>query len=789
MFLRILKRDLKRKRTMNIILLLFVILASMFVASGLNNVITVMNGTGYYFEKAGLGDYVVITMGKNAVGNISKFLDKESEVTDYKIEGVIWGSKDNIYLNNGDKADTKNSLLIQSIEESKINFFDMDNKKIKTVKKGHVYMSGEFISKNHLKVGDEITLKHSGTELKLIVDGKAKDALLGSDFMGNSRMLLSETDTQTLLANEKIYKGYRGEIAYIDTTDVTKLSSALVTVPNVSLSDPISLIKMCYVMDLIVAFITLIMSVCLILVSFAVLKFSISFSIDEEYREIGVMKAIGIGNRKIRNLYIIKYLMLATFGAVIGLFVSIPFGNILLKSVTNNMVLGNDFGIYINIIGVLLVVLCILSFAYVCTGKVKKLSPVDAIRSGQTGERYKKKTIYRIGKSHVSPSCYMALNDVISSPRRFLIIILSFFICTLFVLMLVNDTNTMDSDKLIYSFCSTKSDLYVTDVNKSLELMKSDDKADVQDYLTEMSDKLTDEGMPSTVCVETQYKYIVNFDGKDYYLNCQQGIGTKSKDYKYTEGTAPQNANEIAITPKVSKLIGAKIGDTVTVNIGNEKLKCMVTAYMDTFNQLGELIKLHEDAPADFNNCSSMVQFQISFTDSPSKDEIENRKARIKKLYDNDEIMNAKEYCKDTVGVVDTMKSVQLMLLIITIVVVLLVTILMEMAFISDERGQIAILKAIGFKDKDIIKWHIVRFGFTTLIAVLLAGVLSIPATKILTSPIFGMMGNNHIEFNIVPWQVFGLYPAIVIVATLLSAFAAAQYTRIIKSSDTAYIE
>ena len=60
MFLRILKLDLKKKKGMNILLLLFIILASIFSASGLNNVVTVINGTDYYFDKAGVGDYVVI---------------------------------------------------------------------------------------------------------------------------------------------------------------------------------------------------------------------------------------------------------------------------------------------------------------------------------------------------------------------------------------------------------------------------------------------------------------------------------------------------------------------------------------------------------------------------------------------------------------------------------------------------------------------------------------------------------------------------------------------------------
>ena len=41
MYADILKRDLKRKRAMNIILLVFVILATMFVSSSVNNIINV----------------------------------------------------------------------------------------------------------------------------------------------------------------------------------------------------------------------------------------------------------------------------------------------------------------------------------------------------------------------------------------------------------------------------------------------------------------------------------------------------------------------------------------------------------------------------------------------------------------------------------------------------------------------------------------------------------------------------------------------------------------------------
>ena len=71
MFLHILKKDLKRNKTMNVILFLFIVLASIFVASGLNNLVSVMNGTGYYLEQAGVGDYNVIVRntGDNTAPN------------------------------------------------------------------------------------------------------------------------------------------------------------------------------------------------------------------------------------------------------------------------------------------------------------------------------------------------------------------------------------------------------------------------------------------------------------------------------------------------------------------------------------------------------------------------------------------------------------------------------------------------------------------------------------------------------------------------------------------------
>ena len=787
MFLRILKKDLIRKKTMNIILFLFIVLATMFVASGINNVVTVMNGTDYYLDKAGVGDYIILTQGEGAVGALDEMLETEEAIKGYRLEQIVLGSLNYMTKADGGELDSNNLAIYQSVEGAAITFFDRENEPITEIEPGHMYATGNIMEKNNLQPGDVMRLDHNGVELEFVLDGMAKDALLGSDFMGNTRFLMSDADMQKLLANETISELYRGEICYIDTDDVTAIKIAMADVTNIGFDGTRSVIKLTYVMDMIVAFVVLILSVCLIIVSFVVLKFTITFTITEEFREIGVMKAIGLSNRKIRSLYIVKYLLMSVLGAAVGFFASIPFGKLLLNSVSKKMVLGNDNALLINFLGSVLVVWLILLFAYLCTGKVKKATPVDAIRSGQTGERYKNKTALRIQKCPTGNALFMAMNDVLSSPKRFLSIIISFGLCTLFVLLLVNTTATLKSDKLVYTF-GTKSDLYLQD-SKVAEDINEKTKEEMLMNMDEMAEELTKDGMPAQLVFELIYNYPITFRENDFMLTCQQGLNTKTSEYVYIEGVVPESADEISITPQIAEMLGAKIGDVITIHFGEQDVDCMVTAYHQTMNQMGEIIRLHEDAPTDSKFVVGSLHYQINFLDDPDAAEIELRKERVKELFDNDKVMNAAEFCMDCTQVADTMESVQFLLLGITLVVVILVTILMERSFIADEKSQIAILKAIGFKDSAILKWHVYRFGLVALVAVILAAVCSIPMTNLCVDPIFGMMGAVDVEYNIDPLQIFLLYPGAVLAMTVLVAWLTALYTKTIKSSDTANIE
>ena len=80
MYLQILKKDLKRKKAMNVILLVFIILASMFVSSGVNNIISVTTALDDYLEMADAPDYLAATMNKSGAVDIDEILNSAASV-------------------------------------------------------------------------------------------------------------------------------------------------------------------------------------------------------------------------------------------------------------------------------------------------------------------------------------------------------------------------------------------------------------------------------------------------------------------------------------------------------------------------------------------------------------------------------------------------------------------------------------------------------------------------------------------------------------------------------------
>ncbi len=790
MFFNILKRDLKRKRVMNIILLLFIILSSMFVASSVNNISTVASSLENYFKEADAPDYFAATMDKSSPEPIENVLDSIEEINSYGIEHILYGSSDNVLYKNEPLKNLNNTTVIMSFEDREINYFDTNNEIINEVEKGKVLVSGKFLKKNDLKIGDKLTFTFSNKSVELELAGSFKDAVLGSDMMGMYRFLLNDDD-YNILEESDMYNDYAGCLLYIKTDNIKAIDQALGEGnTNVIFNGSISMVRTTYVMDMIIAGVLLVVSVCLILIAFVVLSFTISFTLTEEYREIGVMKAIGIKNNKIRFLYLIKYFTLAVIGSIIGLIISVPFSNMLLKSVSEVIVMKNDNLVIINVICSILVVVVIMLFSYLCTKKVKKYSPVDAIRSGTTGERFNKKSVLKLNKSKLKPTGFMALNDVVSSPKRFIIVKLIYGLCLLLLLVIVNTVNTLKSGSLVTSFGITQSDLYYINDAKQMTFIKENGRDELLDYMDDISNTLKENDMEADCIFEIIYKLSLSYKDSSCKSQTLQGVNTTTDMYSYYEGSAPQSINEIAITPLIAEKLNAKIGDTITIHLPTGDKEFIISALFQSMNNQGEGVRIHEDLEIDLIHSVGSFAVQINFKDECSDKEIKNRIKKLEEIYTEGDIKTAGEYVETMVGVVDTLNSVKLLIIAVVVIVVMLVTVLMELSFITKEKSEIAILKAMGFKKSSIIKWHALRFVIITVIASLLAILLSYPATYLSITPIFKMMGAYFgVKYKINFLEIGLIYPLMILAVSIISATITALYTNKIKASDASSIE
>ncbi len=790
MYLNILKRDLKRKKTMNIILLLFIIIATTFVSSSINNMVSISTALDNYFEISNAPDYTVVTLQKGTTEDVKDVLDSIEAVDSYGMEEFLIVAYNEFEFHSSD-IEAGGSYFLQSFDEMQLNIFDDDNNKITELNEGEMIVPKKLMNTLELEVGDKITINFAGVKETFTIVESSKDVLFGGTGISFNRMLISQSDYDKFALGNEQADLFKGNISYVTTDDVKAVEQEINNRDcGITLAGDQTVFTKVYTMDMVVSGILLVVSICLIIISFVVLRFTIGFTLSEEYREIGVMKAIGIKNVKIRGLYMVKYLALALIGASVGFALSIPFGNMLLSSASEYIIIENSNALTLNIVCSLFIVALTLLFCFNCTGKAKKFTPVDAIRNGETGKRYKRKGLLKLSKTHLKPSGFLSLNDVISNIKRFVIIILTFAVCLSLVLIMVNSSNTLKGDSIISFFGMVDCDLIYSDDQKQMSYMVEDGREDLKKDLEEVEKILAENDMPANCYYEVLFKFTATYKDANIKSYAFQGVNTTTDQYVYNEGTAPQNTNEIAMTKIIADKLGVEIGDTVTLTQMEGEKEYIVTGLFQTMMNMGEGIRMHEDVDLNYLQASGCMAYQIDFTDNPSKAEFETRKDEIKDLLNVEKVYTITEYSNNMTGVVGMIDGMTFMILGVAMIIIILITVLMERSFIAKERGEIALLKAIGFKDSSIIMWHSLRFVIVSIISTIISLATLIPFTNLAVGPIFTMMGAGYgMEYVIDPIAVFMVYPLIVVATTLISVILTALHIRTIKSSEISGIE
>ena len=783
MFWRILKKDLKRKKTMNVILLLFVILCSMFAAAAVNNIIAVTGGIEHYFDVADVPDVTVLTLGENDAG---ERIGERACVREIKTEHWLSCNSES-FKHNGKKLDNfTNAACLISNREMAVNYFDENDHIIESVDKGCFYASAPFLQDIAIKEGDEVELTVGDRHLTLQFMGRFKGALFRSGKADTPYLIINSADYDYLDKDEAAHILNYKQL-YINTSDVDEIKELAKNYDRVFVITREES-KSIYLYDMLLAYALMIISVVLMFTAFVMLRFTIGFTIDEEFREIGVMKAVGIDNGSIRSLYIVKYLAIAVVGALIGYFCSVPLGDVMMKTVSENMVLGSESGTMIGLFSSVAVVMIILLFCYGCTRRVNKLSPIDAVRNGQTGERFRKRSLMRLGRSKLPQAAFLPVNDVLSSPKQFSIITVVFTLCILLMTIMSNFELTLKSEKLLRFFDLPSSEAHIMDSEILAEVMT--DQSTHKTIIADTEKLLADNGMPGkcTMTIGAQFK--TSHEDKTETVNFRVMKGETNDTFYVDEGSAPQKTDEIAVTAGTLDNLGAEIGDRVTAVINEKEYEFMITGTFSSFVNTANAAFLYKDFDLGHQEASNVMGVQIHFDGSPDKERINQNIEKLKDLLETDKVYSTPDYINNFTGMSDTLNATKKMMMIITVIVTALIVILMERSFLSKEKSEIALMKAVGIPDSSIVAQHTLRFVIVSVIACIVSSAVLMPVSNVMMNWIGNMIGDiSGLQCDFDPLEIFVVCPAILIGVTAIGSFLTALYTKTIKASDTASIE
>ena len=313
----------------------------------------------------------------------------------------------------------------------------------------------------------EIVVGNSHLTLRFM--GRFKGALFRSENSNPPYLIINSADYAYLDKDEATHI-MNCEQLYVNTSEVDEIRELAKNYSGVYVNTREES-KNIYLYDMLSAYVLMMISIVLMFTAFVVLRFTIGFTVSEEFREIGVMKAVGIDNGSIRSLYIVKYFAIAVVGTLIGYFCSVPLGDMMMKTVSENIVLDSESGTFPGLLSSVAVVIIILLFCYSCTRRVNKLSPIDAVRNGQTGERFRRKSLLHLGRWKLPPTAFLSVNDVISSPKQCSIVIVVFTFCILLMTIMSNFALTLKSEKILRFFDVPSSEAHIMDSDILGEVM------------------------------------------------------------------------------------------------------------------------------------------------------------------------------------------------------------------------------------------------------------------------------------------------------------------------------
>lgn len=766
----IMKRELKKHKWINGVLVFFIMISTCLISAGVLIVMQLFNSINSLYDIAKPPHFLQMHTGEIQEEQIKNFAANDDNVVDYQIIDMMNLDGSNIWVTkpNGESYSLSDCMLGLGFitEPEKYDMLlDTENQPV-DLKEGEIGVPLMLLDSYNIDIGDKITLSDGQFSQTFNVVTFLRDAQMNSTLCSSTRFLLNDNDFQKVNSAigeiEYLIEFYFNDASYANDFQTSYENAHM---PCEGQAITYTLLKLVSGLpDLMTVVMLILVSILLTLIAGLCLRFTILAVLEEDVEEIGIMKAIGISFKNIQEIYLNRYRILIIIGCVLGYFVSFIIDLALLTHITETFG-SQKFNIINFIIPILFIIIIYFIDISLCKKimkYIKKVSVIDTIKGSINITNGKKKN--SVKTSHISPK-FMTANvwsswkDIIAHKKSWFLMVFVVMVAVCIMLITANILNTFNSPEFItymgQNECDVMLNISATDnLNKKFET--------VMNYLS------SDESVDNMMCEAYITRSAINKDGeiKNIHIACSE---TASTGLQYIEGRPSKNADEIALSLLNSQEFGVKTGDYLKfVSNGVEKNILVSGVYQDVTNG-GYTSKMCSDYTADeVYQYYIMVDFNKG-TDVEAKANLYSNEFGV-----NVNVKSMKEFVNQTLsGLTSQFENVLWIISIMSISLVALITVLYLMLMLIKNRTQIAIQKVIGFSVMDIRRQYIYKTLLCSLIGILLGILVVQTVGEQAVSLILGMvgMGISKITFIINPLQAFVMFPFILLVTILLASY------------------
>lgn len=732
MYFRIIRNDVLQSKLITATTTIFITVAAVLITLATVLSVNLSGSIDNLLEQTKSPHYMQMHGGEIDKERMQKFAEGNQYVEKYQISEFLNIEGGKIQVGDYTFADNvqDNGIAVQNKE---FDFMlDLENRPIQ-VNQGEVYVPIAYVKEGLIEVGGTLTIAGK----KLSIKGAVRDGQMNSNFASSKRFLVNEADYADLFS-----EGTLEYIIQFRLNDLSKLNEFEAAYRNADLemngpSGTLGLFKVINaIADGIMIAVLLMVSVLVVAMAFMCIRFTLLAKIEEDFKEIGVMKAIGLQVRDIKKIYLAKYALVALVGGLAGYLLSIPLSRRLLDDI--KLTMGESgkegFSRLIGVAGVVLLLILILSYVYLLLNRFKKVSAVKAIRTNGSDEKISnRKPISLRAFNWLPTNSFMGLVDVISRKKMYLTMLLVFMLASFIMIVPGLTYQSMSSDSfteyLGYGQMDMMASLYMDEESdmhaKLLETkLASDEEIEAYNEITTKPFKVKEQG------------------DTDSILTIELG-DHNSFSVEYTEGKAPIKEDEIALSQLNAEEYQKKLGDTITiVQNGKERELILCGVYSNIFNG-------GKTAKAAFTDTTTETMWRSYFIKLTEPEKAEEKLNEYKAELPFAKIYNVSLYKEQIFG--PTIRSLG-MLAIGSIAVALLITGLITSLFIKllivRDKKEIAILKAIGYTNKDISVQYLSRSVIVLVLGLLAGTLLASTLGPVLAGLMMSMMGMTAFELS-----------------------------------------